>query len=60
MHSNMRQVSQMPPEVLPGNWTEATPCHVRPGAPLLRERLQRRGCTPDKVTPTLPADGPEH
>lgn len=60
MRGNMRQVSQMPPEVLPGNCTEATPCHVRPGAPLRRERLQRRGRAQDKLAPTLPADSPEH
>lgn len=30
------------PEVLPGNWTEATPsCHVCPGAPLRRESAEK-------------------
>lgn len=60
MHSSMCQVSQIPSEVLPGNWTEATAsCHIHPGPPIHRERPQRRGCAPD-MPADAHADSTEH
>lgn len=46
------------PEVLPGNWTEATPCHVRPGIPLCRESAEK-GPHSGRVGPHTPCRWPE-
>ena len=46
------------PEVLPGNWTEATPCHVRPGIPLCRESAEK-GPHSGQAGPHTPCRWPE-